>query len=288
MTCSSSASSACLLECRALRTRKLFGLTLDHFLTFVANSKWPISDEAQVGCGSGVPHYRGNTLTAATVHRYPRYSGHGGGKLPRFHRCFADARAFSDSFPLECCWQSQQHWPWRVGGAGARAFLLIMLFHCARPDAHTSAATADFSSITFMVPPHCASRRWTVHEHQFTDVSIFLDWKWCHRMEKVVAILQAGDKETLVLPSCHHQFRTESLNLQNVTLHRARHSGPSIDRAMNVNPPNECKSRVQCHGSERTTLREKTFVWQPTLWRLVETFAPLAEGTRRGKACTSA
>ena len=37
----------------------------------------------------------------------------------------------------------------------------------------------------------------------------------------------------------------QSLNLQNITLHQAELSGSSIDRAMNVRPLSECKSRGQ-------------------------------------------
>ena len=84
MSCSSSATSASLLEHRALRalaTRKLHQHTLAHFLTFVAKRSLPILEDTQmdtaltVYCNAqymfGVQHHRGSTLMAALMHRYP-------------------------------------------------------------------------------------------------------------------------------------------------------------------------------------------------------------------------
>ena len=89
-SCSSSATPASLLEHGALRTlatRKLYQQTLEHFLTLVAERKLTILGDTYVGTAPqtysnaqymfGVQQHRGSTLTAALMHRYPRYSRHG-------------------------------------------------------------------------------------------------------------------------------------------------------------------------------------------------------------------
>ena len=91
-----------------------------------------------------------------------------------------------------------------------------------------------------------------------------------------------GDKEALVLFS-YHQFWTEflkacqSLNLQNVTLYEARHSGPSIDRAMNVQHLNECKSR----GQWRTDQSAQQYVENARL--AADYFGVASSSTRIGR-----
>ena len=73
----------------------------------------------------------------------------------------------------------------------------------------------------------------------------------------VVSTLHTEDKEARVFPLSSHQLRTEFLNacqplsLQNVTLCQARHSGPSIDRAMNGRLFTERKSRGQWRTDPR-------------------------------------
>ena len=66
------------------------------------------------------------------------------------------------------------------------------------------------------------------------DVSILLDLKWCHWVEKVVAILHTGDKEAVVFPFSYHQFRTEIIK--------------ACQRMQGA--------RAVAHGPERPALRE--------------------------------
>ena len=99
---------------------------------------------------------------------------------------------------------------------------------------------------------------------EYPDVSILLDWNWCHWIENIVSILHTVDTEAHVFPFSHHQFRTEflkacqSLKLQNVTPYQARHSGPSSDRAMDVGPRDECKSRGQWRTEQSVERYEKS------------------------------
>ena len=84
MRCSSSATSASLLEhcaLRALAKRKLYQQTLEHFLTCVAKRMLPILKDTdgyaayriqQRQYMFGVQHHRDNTQMAAFMHRYPR------------------------------------------------------------------------------------------------------------------------------------------------------------------------------------------------------------------------
>ena len=111
-----------------------------------------------------------------------------------------------------------------------------------------------------------------------------------------MSILHTEDKEARVFSFSSQQFRTDflkacqSLNLQNVTLCKARHSGPSIDRAVNVGPLNECKSLGQRRTDQSVQRYEKSIrlaadylaLHRPTR----ELIAPLAEGPSEGSACT--
>ena len=146
------------------------------------------------------------------------------------------------------------------------AFILVMLHSCARASEPLPLRVRHLVAPTPLVP-----RSWSLliapredGQCMNTNLTDLLVWKCCHWMEKVVVILQTGDKGALVFPFSYHQFRTEFLkkkkkylNLQNVTLSQARHSGPSIDRAMNVNPQRMQVARAVAHGPERPALREK-------------------------------
>ena len=135
MSCSSSATSASLVEHRALRTlatRKLLQQTLEHILTFVAKRSLPIlkdtlMDMALTEYMFGAHHHLGNTLMAALMHKYPRYSRHGGGKLPRSHRCLRGWKLLTPgrtrkAFSLRRGYQSQQNWSRRVVAAWALSY----------------------------------------------------------------------------------------------------------------------------------------------------------------------
>ena len=155
---------------------------------------------------------------------------------------------------------------------------------------NTAAGTMDLVGVSFMVPLHCASRRWTMHENQSSRCLHPLGLG--HWVEKVVAILQAGDKEVLVSPSSYHQFW-----IKNVVLYQARHSGSNIDRAMKVRTLTECKARGQWRMDQSFQRCEKSarlaadYLVLPCRTRdVIETFVPLAErailGTSQGSAFT--
>ena len=91
MGCSSSASSASLLEHRALRTlatRKLCKQTREHFLTFFCQTQFAHPGRHADGCRSHNNQQRSKHVwMAAPMHWYPRHSRHGCGKRPRFQWC---------------------------------------------------------------------------------------------------------------------------------------------------------------------------------------------------------
>ena len=125
-------------------------------------------------------------------------------------------------------------------------------------------------------------------------MSILLDGKWCHGIEKIVTLVHAGDKEGLVSPFHHHQF-----GMKNVILSQARNSGHGIDQAMIVKTLNKCKSRRQwrtdqdvqrCVKSDRRAGDHVALLRRTRV--VIEIFAPFAEGailgTSRGTACICA
>ena len=152
---------------------------------------------------NGVQHHW-STRVAALMHRYPRYSRHRTGKLPRFHLCARLETAHSWSH----VWFSIAA---KLGLAGRRrvgAFLLVVLCSYAQPSEllplrkPTSSVTISWS---LLIEPREDGQR---TEANLTDVSILLDWKWCHWINNVVSILRPEDKEARVFPFSHHQFRT--------------------------------------------------------------------------------
>ena len=140
----------------------------------------------------------------------------------------------------------------------------------------------------FVVPPHCATRRWTMHANQSHRClhplglgMVLLDGK--RRVH--FAHGRQGSYFFLLSPVTDRVFKAcQSLNLQNITLRQARHSGPSIDRAMNVRPLNECKSHGQSRTNQSALRYEKSarlaadYLALPRQTReLIKTFVPLAE-----------
>ena len=91
MSCSSSATSASLLEHRVLRTlatRTLYQQTLEHFLTFAAKRSLPMDTALTIYSNAQYMFLvHASPLMAALMHSYHQYSKHGSGKLPRFRRC---------------------------------------------------------------------------------------------------------------------------------------------------------------------------------------------------------
>ena len=69
-------------------------------------------------------HHLGNTLMAPLIHTYPQYSRHGGGKLPRSHRCLRGWKLLTRLVARERLrgYQSQQNWSRRVVAAWALSY----------------------------------------------------------------------------------------------------------------------------------------------------------------------
>ena len=101
-----------------------------------------------------------NTLMAALMHMYHRYSRHGAAKLPRFHRCLRGWKMLTP-IAAKLCRR-------RMG-----AFLLVMFVVQLRPAsvANATAGTTNLFSHEFVVPPHCSTRRWTLHENPILRMS---------------------------------------------------------------------------------------------------------------------
>ena len=150
-----------------------------------------LNGNAQYMCG--VQHHGGHMLMAALMHRYPRYSKHGGGTLPRFHLCLR-------GWKLSIAAKQKLAGRRRTG-----ALLLVMLCSYAPPSKLLPLRTRQ------LVPPTSSvTNLWSLliaprEDGQFsktnlTDVSILLDWKWCHWMENDVSILHTEDNEARVFP----------------------------------------------------------------------------------------
>ena len=109
------------------------------------------------------------------------------------------------------------------------------------------------------------------------DVSILLDWKWCHWVDKVVAFLYTGDKEALVSPFSK-RYSLSSSRLW------PRHR-PSNERE---EPQRMQVARAVAHGPQRPALRKKRSLAADRValprrtQDVIETFAALAEGAILG------
>ena len=130
-------------------------------------------------CMFGVQHQWGNTLMAALMHRYPRYSRHGSVRLEIAH-----SYSHAERFALNV-WSTIAA---KLGLAGRRrvgAFLLVMLCSYSRPSELLPLRTRQ------LVPPTSSvTNSWSLliskrkdgqcTKTNRTDVSIFLEWMWCH------------------------------------------------------------------------------------------------------------
>ena len=197
----------------------------------------------------------------------------------------AHARAHTDSFSLECVVINRS----KTGLDGSAAHERVPFSYAVRlrpalgasPAARTTAGTADVFGDTFMVHPHCASRRSTLHEKQSSRCLhplVLEDWMWCHWMEKVVAIMQTGDKEgsrvSVFLPPVPdrmHKSVSVPQSPRRNSLYEARHCGPSIDRAMNVRPSTNASRAGSDVRTRASSATRKAVFWHPVIWRyLVE------------------
>ena len=151
------------------------------------------------------------------MHSYPRYSRHGGAKLPRFHRFLRGWKLLSPGRTrkpfLPSVWLSLVA---KLGLAGRRrmgAFLVVMLCSSARPS-----GLLPLRAWQLVPPTSSVSRSWSL----------------------------------LIAPPVRDRF------FENVTLYRARHSGTSVDRAMNVRLLTECKSLQQWRTDHSVQRHEKS------------------------------
>ena len=256
---------------RTLATQKLYQQALEHFLTFVAKRSLPILEDTQIDTALtiysnaqymfGVLHHRGNTLTAAIMHRYPRYSRHEGGKLPRFHRCL-------------------RGWKLLTPRRTRKAFPLNV--------------STDLFIDTIVVPLHFATRRWTMHETKPILRMSPSTWSGSGATgwRRSCPFLHTEDKDAHVclIPttSSGHIFR-KRVNPSTFKTSLCTMLDSSIDRR----PLNECKSRGQWRtdqSAQRARLAAE-YLALPRRTRVpIETFASLAErailGTSQGSACT--
>ena len=278
------ATSASLLDraFRALATRKLYQQTLQHFLTVVANRNFVDFGRRTNGCGS-------DNVQQRSVHVWSGLSlgQHTDGcphaqispflKTRRWHATkiplvfarleIAHTRSHAKSVSPKRVVIN----PSKTGVGGSSAHGRFFPDHVVqlRPAfgtssfANATAGTADLLGDKFVAPPHCATRKWTMHTNPSCGCLHPLGLEDVPMEGRV--LFAHGRQGSSRFPFSHHQFQTtfievcQSLNLQNITLDQARHSGSSIDRAMNVRPLCKCKLR----GQWRTD--------QSVLWRcLVE------------------
>ena len=192
---SSSATSSSLVEHGALAslvTPSLCQLTLDNFLNFAAHQNWPTSSNAPVLRNTATPSTSLECkITRATccVHRYRRCSRPGGGKALRFHRCVLGwtlmtlgraRKAFSLNVLCAIAAKLALAHHRRMA-----AFLLLVRF-CSRDHRswYRSAPPSPCGHPRVCSPFVLFRKIVRARRQNFTEVSIFLDWKWCLRMDK--------------------------------------------------------------------------------------------------------
>ena len=129
----------------------------------------------------GVQYHRGNTLMAALLHRYPRYSRHRQGwqasKIPPVSARLeiAHARAHTESFSLDSVVINRS----KTGLGGSTAHWCFSLRHAVQsrpafgtsPVANATVGASNLFGHELVVPPHCATRRWTMHENPIFRMS---------------------------------------------------------------------------------------------------------------------
>ena len=193
------------------------------------------------------------------MHRYPRYSRN----LPRFHKC---RRAGNCSLKVA-------HDRSKAGLGGRRRMGVVLSGHAVQlraafgtsPAARTINGAADLFGDKFVVPPHCAARRRTTQENQSYGCLHPLGLEVVPQDGKGRVHFadgrQGSSRFSVFLPSVLRQnsWRRVSRSIsKNVTPCQARHSGPSIDRATNVRPLSECKSRGQWRTDQSVQRYEKS------------------------------
>ena len=160
--------------------------------------------------------------------------------------------ALEKLFPKTCGHQSQQNW------ASLHGRVLSGLAGTP-PAARTTVGAADLFVDNFVVPPHCAARRWTMHENPLLRMSpSSWSWKWCCWMEKVVSKVQTEDKEAIVFPSSYRQFRAVFLESVSFTEPSRRHILAQHRTSNERKGPLRMQvARAMAHGPERPAPREK-------------------------------
>ena len=170
------------------------------------------------------------------------------------------------------------------------------------PAARTTIGAADLFGSKCVVPPHCATRRWTTHEnephgclHPLGLEVVPLDGK--RRFQ-----FAHGRQGNSRFPFSHPPFSDSVFDCVSIPQPSKRHSVPSWTfcpqhRSSSERPLSECKSRGQWRTDQRVQRFEKSsrraadYLTLPRRTReLTETFAPVAEGailgTSQSVACT--
>ena len=205
----------------------------------------------------GVKAHTGNHLLAGWIHKFAEFSKAGRRSIPRSWRALKGWRRLTPTrsrkaFPLGV-WAAVAFVMVRRGRRRMAIFVLMLVSTYARPSSLLCMMKAGLTR-----PTAGATAHWTLLMHpeeelvpsktgEF-DLSVVLDSQWMKTWISPVCeglLLTEGDELwDFKYDSVAAEMRQISAVLgTEITLYQARHSGPSIDRALQLRPMTDVKKR---------------------------------------------